>query len=61
MTRPTNLIKALVVIVKIRGIRVRILIDSGCLGNFIFPDFVKKAQLYIQVKEYQYIFYRIDD
>jgi hypothetical protein len=40
------------VTVKIRGTRVRILINSGCLGNFVFFNFVKKAQLYIQAKGY---------
>jgi hypothetical protein len=43
MIRPTNPIRALVIITKIKGIKARILIDSGYLGNFIFPDFVKKA------------------
>jgi hypothetical protein len=43
MARPTNLTKALIVTVKIRGTRARILIDSGCLGNFISPNFVEKA------------------
>jgi hypothetical protein len=61
MARITNLIKTLIVTAKIRGTRVRILIDSGCLSNFVSPDFVKKAKLYIQAKEYQYTFYGIDD
>jgi hypothetical protein len=47
ITRPTNLIKALVITAKIRGTRVRILIDSGCLNNFMSSDFVKKAQFHI--------------
>jgi hypothetical protein len=42
MARPTNLTRALVVTAKIRGTRARILIDSGCLGNFMSSDFVKK-------------------
>jgi hypothetical protein len=61
MARPINPIRALVVTAKIRGTRVRILIDSGCLGNFVFSDFVKKVQLHTQIKEYQYIFYGIND
>jgi hypothetical protein len=52
MAKPINLIKALVVTAKIRGIKVRILIDFRCLDNFVFPDFVKKTQFYIQVKGY---------
>jgi hypothetical protein len=43
MARPTNLTRALVVTAKTRDIKIRILINSGCLGNFVFPDFVKKA------------------
>jgi len=43
MAKSTNLTRALVVAAKIRGTRVRILINSGCLGNFVFPDFVEKA------------------
>jgi hypothetical protein len=43
MARPINLIKALVITVKIRDTRVRILIDSGCLNNFVSFDFVKKV------------------
>jgi hypothetical protein len=46
---------------KIRGIKARILIDSGCLGNFVSPDFVKKARFHIQAKEYQYTLYEIDN
>jgi hypothetical protein len=61
MAKPINLIRALVVTAKIRGIRARILIDFGCLGNFVSPNFVKKAQFYTQAKEYQYILYGIDD
>jgi hypothetical protein len=61
MAKPTNLTKALMVTVKIRGTRARILIDSKYLGNFVSSDFVKKAQLHIQAKGYQYILYRIDD
>jgi hypothetical protein len=38
--------------VKIKGKKARILIDSGYLGNFVSPDFVKKAQFYTQVKGY---------
>jgi hypothetical protein len=52
MAKLTNLIKALVITVKIRGTRARILIDFGYLGNFVFPDFVKKAQFYTQTKKY---------
>jgi hypothetical protein len=48
-------------IVKIRDTRARILIDSGYLGNFIFSNFVEKAQFHTQVKEYQYTLYRIDN
>ena len=47
MARPTNLIRVLVVTAKIRGIKARILIDSGYLGNFVSFDFVKKAQFHI--------------
>jgi hypothetical protein len=47
IAKPTNPLRALVVIAKIRGIRARILIDSGYLGNFVSPGFVKKAQLHI--------------
>jgi hypothetical protein len=61
MAQSINLIKALIVTAKIRGTRVRILIDSRCLGNFMFSDFVKKAQLHTQAKEYQYTLYGIDD
>jgi hypothetical protein len=61
MTQLTNLIRALIITAKIRDIRAKILIDSGYLGNFMSPDFVKKAQLYIQAKEYQYTFYEIDN
>jgi hypothetical protein len=43
MAKPINLIRALMVTAKIRDIRARILIDSGCLGNFVSPDFVKKV------------------
>jgi hypothetical protein len=43
MAKPTNPTKTLVITVKIRGTKARILIDSRCLDNFIFPDFVKKA------------------
>jgi hypothetical protein len=43
MARPTNPIRALIITVKIRGTRARILINSGCLNNFIFLDFVKKV------------------
>jgi hypothetical protein len=46
---------------KIRGIKVRILINSGYLSNFVSFDFVKKAQFHTQTKEYQYTFYEIDD
>jgi hypothetical protein len=46
MAKPINLIKALMVTAKIRGTKVRILIDSGYLGNFMSFDFVKKAQFY---------------
>jgi hypothetical protein len=52
MAKPTNLTKTLVITAKIRDIRARILIDSGCLGNFVFFNFVKKAQLHTQIKEY---------
>jgi hypothetical protein len=61
MAKPTNLTRALVITAKIRGIKARILIDSGCLGNFISLNFVKKAQLHTQVKGYQYTLYGIDD
>jgi hypothetical protein len=61
MIRPTNLIKALTVTAKIRDTRARILIDFEYLGNFVFSDFIKKAQLHTQTKEYQYIFYGIDN
>jgi hypothetical protein len=42
MAKPINLIKALVITAKIRDIKIKILIDFGCLGNFVFPNFVKK-------------------
>jgi len=41
--------------------RVRILIDSGCLDNFVSPNFVEKVRLYTQAKEYQYTLYGIND
>ena len=47
MARSTNLIKALIITAKIRGIRARILIDLECLGNFMSPNFAKKAQFHI--------------
>jgi hypothetical protein len=43
MARPTNPTKALMVNAKIRGIKARILIDSGGLDNFVSADFVKKT------------------
>jgi hypothetical protein len=43
MAKPTNLIKTLVITAKIRGIRIRILIDSRYLDNFVSFNFVKKA------------------
>jgi hypothetical protein len=43
MAKFTNLIRALVVTAKIRDIRARILIDFGCLDNFVSFNFVKKA------------------
>jgi hypothetical protein len=61
MTKPSNLIRALMMTAKIRGTRARILINSGCLGNFMFSDFVEKAQFHTQAKEYQYTLYGIDD
>jgi hypothetical protein len=61
MTRTINLIRALIITAKIRGTRIKILIDFGCLGNFVSPDFVKRAQLYTQAKEYHYTLYEIND
>jgi hypothetical protein len=61
MARLINLTKALVITAKIRDIKVRILINLEYLGNFVSPDFIKKAQLYTQAKEYQYTLYGIDD
>jgi hypothetical protein len=61
MARLTNLIKALIITAKIRGTRVRILINSEYLNNFIFSDFIEKAQFHTQAKEYQYILYKIND
>jgi hypothetical protein len=61
MIKSINLIKALVITVKIRDTRVRILIDSGCLSNFVCSDFVKKAQFHTQAKGYQYTLYGIDN
>jgi hypothetical protein len=61
MAKPTNLTKTLIITAKIKNIKARILIDFRCLGNFVFFNFVKKAQLYTQVKEYQYTLYKIDD
>jgi hypothetical protein len=52
MVRPTNLMRALVIMAKIRGVKIRVLINSGYLGNFVSPDFVEKAQLHTQAKEY---------
>jgi hypothetical protein len=49
------------VIAKIRNTRVRILINSEYLSNFVSPNFVKKARLHTQAKEYQYILYKIDN
>jgi hypothetical protein len=50
-----------VITAKIRGIKARILIDFGYLGNFVSPDFVEKVKLHTQAKEYQYTLYGIDD
>jgi hypothetical protein len=61
MASPTNPPKALMMTAKIRDIKARILINSGCLSNFMSPDFVEKAQLHTQVKEYQYTLYGIDN
>jgi hypothetical protein len=61
MARTANLTRALVVTAKIRGIKARILINFGCLGNFVFLDFVKKTQFHTQIKGYQYTFYGIDN
>jgi hypothetical protein len=61
MIRPNNLLKTLVLNAKIKDIKARILINSGCLGNFMSPNFVKKARLHIQAKGYQYTLYKIDD
>jgi hypothetical protein len=61
MAKPTNPTRTLVVTAKIRGIKARILIDFGCLGNFVSLNFVKKAQFHIQAKEYQYTLYEIND
>jgi hypothetical protein len=61
MARPTNLTRALVITARIRDTKVRILINSGCLNNFVFSDFVKKAQFHTQAKEYQYTLYGIND
>jgi hypothetical protein len=61
MARLTNIIKTLVITAKIRDTRARILINSGCLNNFVFPNFVKKAQFHTQAKKYQYTLYGIDD
>jgi hypothetical protein len=61
MTRPTNPIRTLVITAKIWGTRIKILIDSECLNNFIFPNFVKKAQFHTQAKKYQYTLYKIDN
>jgi hypothetical protein len=47
MTRFINPTKTLVITAKIRDTKIRILIDSEYLSNFIFLNFVKKAQLYI--------------
>jgi hypothetical protein len=46
---------------KIRDTKTRILIDSECLSNFMFPNFVKKARLHTQAKGYQYILYEINN
>jgi Aspartyl protease len=61
MTKPINLTRVLVVTAKIRGTKVRILIDSGYLSNFVSSNFVEKAQLHTQAKGYQYTFYGIND
>ena len=52
MAKPTNPTRALIITAKIRGARVRILINSGCLNNFVSSDFVEKAQFHTQAKEY---------
>jgi hypothetical protein len=52
MTRPINLTKTLMITAKIRDTRARILINSGYLSNFVFSDFVEKAQLHTQAKKY---------
>jgi hypothetical protein len=46
---------------KIRDTRVRILIDSGYLSNFISSDFIEKVQFHTQAKDYQYTLYGIND
>jgi hypothetical protein len=61
MAKPINLTKTLIMTAKIRDIKVRILIDSEYLSNFISPDFVKKTQLHTQAKGYQYTLYEIDN
>jgi hypothetical protein len=61
MTKPINPTKALVITAKIRDTKAKILIDSKCLSNFVFLNFVEKAQFHTQAKEYQYILYKIDD
>jgi hypothetical protein len=61
MAKPTNPIRALVITAKIRDIKARILIDSEYLNNFIFSNFVEKAQFHTQTKGYQYTLYGIND
>jgi hypothetical protein len=61
IAKPINLIRALMVTVKIRNIRARILIDFEYLGNFMSSNFIKKAQFHTQTKGYQYTLYGIDD
>jgi hypothetical protein len=61
MTRLANPTRVLVITAKIRGAKTRILIDSGYLGNFVSPDFVKKVKLHTQAKGYQYTLYGIND
>jgi hypothetical protein len=61
IARPTDPTKALVITAKIRGTRARILVNFGCLNNFVSPDFVKKAQFHTQAKKYQYTLYKINN
>jgi hypothetical protein len=47
--------------VKIRGYWARVLIDSGCLGNFLSPVFREKCQIPYKNKIRGYTLYAFDN